>query len=126
MRLSKAYNHKNLIDEAWLIRELEKSWKQESKVSENYWSSTVRFYDNVVWVKLFFGYMENSQRPEYYSSFGIVDGTTLDAKFVTRTYYCWGERYPGSWDVIRYYRDTMRKLLFPRGIRNQRQLYPNR
>jgi len=124
MRLSKAYNHKNLIDEEWLIDKLERNWKQES-VSSCYWSSTVRFYNDVVWVKLFFGYME-SQKPEYYSSFGIVDGTTLDAKFFTKTYYCWGDRYPGSWDVIRHYRDTMRKLLFPHGLRNQRQLYPNK
>lgn len=123
MRLSKAYNHKNLIDEARLIRELEKNWRTESV--DNYWSSTVRFNDNIVWVKLFFGYMEKSQKPEYYSSFGIVNGTTLDNKFVTQTYYCWGEKYPVSWDVIIHYQDMIREFLFPRCLRNQKQLCPN-
>lgn len=127
MKLSKAYNLKNLIDEDWLIRELEKDWKVES-ANDHYWSSFVRFHNNSVLVRLFFGYGEGygeNQRPRYYSSLSIVDSTTKVSKFLAIPFYCWGDRYPSSRDVIQFYRDTMRKLLFPYGPRNQEQLCPN-
>ena len=125
MRLSIAYNKKNLIDEYYVVIKLRLYWKE---VNKGYvWNSSVNIFDKRVrvWICLSYGYKEESRESLYYSSFGIdydYCGVYYDAVY---TDHCWGTNYPDPWDVICFYREEIRKLLFKSGSRNKKTFsYP--
>lgn len=117
MRLSEAYNRKNLIDENWVVNKLKQEWKI---VRDSYlWSADVELYGKTVWVKLFFGYMKEFQpRATYYSSFGINSKNTNEF-YPIMVDCCWGQAQPDTSDVIWYYCDRIQARLFPNGPRNK-------
>lgn len=116
MRLSIAYNKKNLIDEYWVMHRLKQEWRV---VNGYFWSADTKLYGKTVWVSLTFGYKEDVQSEAmYYSSFGI-NSMNASESFAVAIDYCWGKLQPSAVDVIWYYCDKIQASLFPQGPRNK-------
>lgn len=116
MRLSVAYNKKNLIDEYWVMHRLKQDWRA---VNGYFWGAGTMLYNKNVWVSLSFGYKDDNQTEAmYFSSFGI-NSMNANESFAVETDYCWGKLQPSGVDVIWCYYDKIRDSLFPRGPRNK-------
>ena len=123
-RLSEAYNKKNLIDENYVALKLRPYWAETSK--GYVWSSSIKIFDEKVrvWVCLTFGYKEDSEKPLYYSSFGI-DYNYVRIYYTSHVDHCWGTDCPDPWEVICFYREEIREILFKSGPRNKKTFdYP--
>lgn len=119
MRLSKAYNKKNLIDENYVAVKLRLYWIETN--NEYVWGSSINIFDEKVrvWVCLSFGYKEESRESLYYSSFGI-DYIYSGVCYAIHVDHCWGTERPGPWEVICFYREEIHEKLFKSGSRNKK------